>query len=274
MKTKNQKNLLLIALMLVVISGILFYYNEIKIPRIAEQAKESLRFEIDETSMPKGKIWIVSNPMGIAKYTEMTEEIIREYASLVEIPIKYIVDGAIGEMEMIKGYITKDNLRYGQQLLADHLYSDQDWYGEADRLKEFRVTSLVANEVKGGNIVDVLVHYGNGDYDVVVSKIKVRRIIEELGEEGLEKEAGYIIILAVNEAQYRDLTLASQLGNLETRLYLDIEQSPSPLTFNYQKAMELNGLTAGKEKLGIGNINDAEGTGINDNKIIYQRNEN
>lgn len=271
MNRQNQKKILMVVIGLLILSAILFYYHKIKIPRVAMAVETSLREELDVDSMPKESVWVVTKPGGISKYTEITNELMSEYVTLTEMPTQYIVEGTIGEIESIEGMITKFDLSYGQQLLLDQFLTNEDWYGDEERLKEFAVTSLVANEVKAGNIVDVLVHYGDGDYDVVVSKIKVRKIIEHLSkEDDQDQDEGenHTIILSVNERQYRDLTLARELGDLETRLYLDLEQLQSEVTFNYTKALERQSLSILNQK-GSQAIKD----GAKD-QIFYERNRN
>ncbi|GAB6088047.1 CpaB family protein [Alkaliphilus crotonatoxidans] len=263
MNREKQRKLLIAIIGLFFFSGILLYYHQFKIPRVAMAVEASVREELDEDFMPKELVWVVAKPDGIGKYTEITRELFDEHIVQIEMPTKYIVEGAIKETEAIEGMITKYNLSHGQQLIHDQFLTNEDWYGDDERLKEFTVTSLVANEVKSGNIVDVLVHYGNGDYDVVASKMKVRKIIESVNDEFEQDEKDYTIILSVDEGQYRDLTLAQELGNLETRLYHDKEQTQSIKTFDYHKALQ-------QQRMSI--LNQKENHGVTDQPkdlIVY-----
>lgn len=251
MNRQTQKYLIAVGVTLLLLSGVIFYYQKIKIPKVSRAVETSVRAEIDEQAMEKRLVWVVADERGISRYTEMTEEYIAQSLVQKEIPLAYLTEGAITDLNQIKGKITRESLAYGQQLLPNFFMTQENWYGDYDRLKEFPVKSLVADEVKTGNLVDVLVHYGNGDYDVVVPKIKVQRIVyplinEESGENG--EALPYTILLAVEEVDYRDLTLAKELGHLETRLYLDQEQPPSVKTFNYEKALKRSNIPTNQEK--------------------------
>ncbi len=266
MSIKDQKVVIAAILMCLLLAGIFYYYNNIKIPLVKIQIESMLRAEMDESVMPRRWVAVVTAADGISHYTEMTDEILNETITLMEVPIKYSVEGSISDLELIKGMITKYSLSYGQQLLVDQFYTEENWYGEHERLKEFEVASLVADEVKTGNIVDMIVNYGNGDYDVVVPKIKVRKIISNSTEENL-KEKSYTIVLAVDEMQYRNLLMAGQLGELETRLYLDTNQPPSLITFNYQSKIAELRLRTVTEKNKVS-------TNVEDEEINYQTRDN
>jgi len=104
------------------------------------------------------------------------------------------------------------------------------------RLKEYSVFNRVDGNVKAGNLVDIIVDYQNGDYDIVVSKIRVESISSKNNDDLKNKE--YVIVMAVNEVQFRDLFLAEKIGVLKTRLYIDDDQKASDVTFNHIVAME------------------------------------
>ncbi|MCX7921399.1 MAG: SAF domain-containing protein [Clostridia bacterium] len=262
MYLKSQKKLLVWVLVCIVFAVTIFYYNNYKIPQLSKQIETKIRREIDDNAMPKQKVAVVIDSAGISKYTELTEQMINEKIQIVDVPIKYLVKNPANDIDLIIGKIAKEDLRPGEQISLDSLSSDKKWYGEYQRLKEYKVTSIVANEVKTGNIIDIVVAYGNGDYDIVVPKTKVIKLVtppteqqqganqdnsQSQNQEGTQNNTqsnnpgsvndGYTLIMAVDEEQYRDIELAKQLGKLETRLYLEENQQPSKKTFNYAAAL-------------------------------------
>ncbi len=113
--------------------------------------------------------------------------------------------------------------------------------------------------LKTGKYVDIVVKYLNGDYDIVVPKILVDKVVVTKGtSEDPAQQAEALktpeILIAVNEVQYRDLEIAKRLGELSIRMYTSPKQYPALQTFNYNKIVETikNLNNAGEQK-------DAEG---------------
>lgn len=233
MMLRRQKTALLAALICILFAGLIFFYNNIVIPRVSRQVEQTVREKVDVNAMPRKKVVVVSDKNGISKYTVLTDEIANGKLKLVDVPVEFAAEGSAIDIDMVRGKITKEDLRYGEQVSMDSLSVDKKWFGDYDRLKEYEVKSIVAGEVKSGNIVDIAVSYGNGRYDVVVPKVKVRKLIKETDKE--KNEDRYTVIISVDEVMYRDLELAKKLGNLVTRLYLDESQPPSKKTFDYSK---------------------------------------
>ena len=233
MMLRKQKMILFTSLICILFAGLIFLYNNVIIPRMILAKEKAVRAEIDVNAMPRKQVAVVKDKDGITKYTVLTDQIIDQKIELIAIPEKFVVKGAAIDLDMIKEKITKEDLRLGEQIVSDSLSNDKKWFGNYERLKEYEIKSIVADEVKPGNIVDIAVSYGNGKYDVVVPKIKVRKLITVEDKE--KKKNKYTIIIAVDEVMYRDLELAGKLGSLETRLYLDESQPASPKTFDYFK---------------------------------------
>jgi Flp pilus assembly protein CpaB len=247
---RGYKKLLSLAILCGLLAGIMFYYNNVKLPRVEKETEVRLRKVLDLNAMPKTKVAVIIDKNGITKYTELTQKILKEKIKFVEVPTKYIAEGTITDQNYMVGKIAKEDLRYGEQVSLESLSSEKKWFGEFQRLKEYAVSSIVADEVKSGNIIDLLVSYGDGTYDLVVEKLKVIKLITEIdgqinkkavdnstGEMQNVKPSGtykYTLILAVDEEQYRDLELAKTLGKLEARLYLDESQPASKKTFDYK----------------------------------------
>ncbi len=234
---KNQRVIVTGIMICVLFAGVMFYYNNYKIPKMLKQTENGIRAEIDINSMPVQKVVVVVDKVGISKYTELTDEVVSQKLALADIPAKFVVSGAVTSLEAARGKVAKEDLRPGEQIPGDSLSDEKRWYGEYQRLKEYAVASIVADEVKAGNIVDVTVVYGDGSYDVVVPRSKIIKLVAGKGAVDGVKPDTYTIVIAVDENQYRDLELAHRLGKLETRLYIDENQKASKRTFDYSKAL-------------------------------------
>jgi len=228
---KNQKFILIIVVFLLIMAGTIYYFNNVRIPGLTMRLEKDIRAKIDVTAMPKMRIAVVSDKDGIPKYTQLTDEIITSKIKIVDIPTDFVASNAAFDIDMIKNKIAKEDLRFGEQVVLDSLSTEEKWFGDYDRLKEFAVKSIVAEEVKPGNIVDLIVNYRNGTYDVIVPKTKVRKIYKSESKDGTI--SSYTLIFSLDELSYRDVLLASKLGYLETRLYIDESQKASDKTFNY-----------------------------------------
>ncbi len=228
---KNPKFILLIAIFLLVMAGTIYYFNNVRIPALTMKLENDIRAKIDVAAMPKMKIAVVSDKDGIPKYTQLTDEIIAGKVKIIDIPTDFVASNAAFDIDMLKNKIAKEDLRFGEQIVLDSLSTEEKWFGDYDRLKEFAVKSIVAEEVKPGNIVDLIVNYRNGTYDVIVPKTKVRKIYKSESKDGTI--GSYTLIFSLDELSYRDVLLASKLGYLETRLYIDESQKASEKTFNY-----------------------------------------
>ncbi|MCD5410713.1 MAG: hypothetical protein LRZ93_03540 [Clostridiales bacterium] len=236
MRSNKEKALLVIAVAFIIIAALIYYYNNIKIPQIKELVENRVRMEIDVTAMPTKKVLVVKSEKGLAKNTKISLEIIEEHFEVLEIPIKFVARNTTGDIEALLGKVSTQNLSYGQQLIADFFIEHERKYGDSHRLKEYSVFNLVDGNVKAGNLVDIIVDYQNGDYDIVVSKIKIESISNRVIDE--QESKGYVIVMAVDEVQFRDLSLAEKIGVLKTRLYIDDEQKASDVTFDHIVAME------------------------------------
>ncbi|MCG8539742.1 MAG: hypothetical protein MJA82_07345 [Clostridia bacterium] len=242
---KNQ--LIVVALICFISSLLIFYYNHVKIPRIKKEVEAAVRKEVDLDVMEKRYIAVVKGEEIIPKYTALTDEILEKTIELREIPLKFALNNGVEDIELIRGKITQEALRPGEQITYDSVSTQKKWFGDYDRLTEYDFNFIVAGEVKEGNIIDVLVNYDNGDYDVIIPKIKVRKLIENKTSERNGSVGNYTLVVALNEEQQRDAELALKLGYLEARLYIDESQRASPKTFNYDY---------GKEKLNLGRVTE------------------
>lgn len=247
---KSPRWIIYTALFLVMLSAVAFTYNTIILPKAVEDAQNRLKLQIDENSMPKVKAAVITAASPIAKYTVLTDAVIQSSVKIIEMPEKYAAANHIKDIGSMRGKICKEDLRPGEQIVMDSLSSEEKWFSEQQRLKEYTISGIVAGEVKTGNIVDILVNYNNGTYDVVVPKIKVYRMLDAVRNDvqkaeqaqAARQQTQYTLIFAVDEQQYADMELASKLGKLETRLYIDESQPPSVRTFDGTGAKALKQL--------------------------------
>lgn len=252
---------------LLLLTATTFYYGNIKLPKELRDQEERLRQEIDVNAMPVVLTAIVKDPKGIPKYTKLTEKLIEERIEWVEVPEKFALQrGARSNIDLI-GKVAMEDLRQNEQVNKSSLSDEEVWFGRYERIKEYIVKTIVAEEVEEGNLVDLIVNYGDGDYDVVLSKVKVKKLLKgnvmgsdtETRESSLYRDNEYMVTFGVDEIDYRDLIAAEKLANLiaekhetegyfELRLYIDNDQPPSMKTFNYEtKYKKMIGLLDEKE---------------------------
>ncbi|WP_432409470.1 hypothetical protein [Wukongibacter sp. M2B1] len=262
MKRARKNQLLAVAIICFLFTLVIYYYNYIKIPRIQGQVETVIRNEIDLNFMEKRHVAVVKGEEVIPKYTVLTDEIIEKSIEIKEIPITFAIGDGVGDIDLIKGKITQEALRPGQQIAYDSISTEKKWFGDYDRLTEFTFKDIVAGEVREGNIIDVLVNYDNGDYDVIIPKIKVRRLIENKASDNDEADTlSHTLVMSLDEEQQRDAELASKLGYFEARLYLDESQKASLKTFSYDDA---------RKKL---DLEDVSEKGLPSNDLINEQKE-
>jgi hypothetical protein len=267
-KKQKKQYMVIGTIILVAFSIFLFFYENIRIPRVRKNTEALVRQQVDIVAMPKKSVAVVVDPNGIGKYTEFTQEVIDKYIKIVEVPEAYVIGNPVLDLGKLNGKVTQDQLRKGEQIPMDILTDVDTWYGDFDRVKEYNITSTVAGELQSGNVVDLVVSYKNGDYDVVISKKKIKKIIDISKEEeaanqqaqsqpntptqgqattqtvqqntntssGVKTEGLYKIIIDLNEAEYERMELAKFMGALEPRIYLDETQKATPITFDVRKA--------------------------------------
>ncbi|MTI48734.1 SAF domain-containing protein [Sporosalibacterium faouarense] len=248
---KDKKIYFVIILFLMILSATIYFYENIRIPNSTTQTMLEVKKEVDINSMPKTSVAMMIGNKDIDKYTEISKEIIDTQMKLVEVPNDFVPKGAVTDLNMILGKICKEPLRAGEQLVLESFSEDEKWFGEFQRLKEFTIRSTVADTLESGNIIDVLVIYGNGDYDVVFPKVKIKKLSEKKADIETQEDDKVQIVIPVDEIGIRDLVAAEKLGELDVRIYLDESQSTSVKTFDFEKAKEQLKLTDNSDKSNI-----------------------
>lgn len=237
----GQKKLLFLAIILGATGLIMFYYQHFVIPTVIAQTEAKVTLALDENAMPRQRVAVITDTQGVARYSVITEEILQSSITFTEVPKKYVIANPATTASQIQGKISKEDLRYGEQIALDSLSAEVKWFEEYERLKEYHIVGTVADTLQSGNLIDVIVNYENGYYDVVVAKIRVQERVRKAqrDENTVNMNHESIIILAVDEEAYADLLLAQQLGVLETRIYLDESQPASDKTLERAWAIEM-----------------------------------
>lgn len=242
---------LIIIFVLLALAASSFYYQKIGIPR----AEKAVLSQADINFMEKQKVAVVKEGAGISKYTQLSREVVEENIEIKEVPLMFSAKDIVSSKESLINKFAREDFSAGEQIIRSKLAEEARLYRDFDRLKEYCVSNLVADKADKGSLVDLVVNYGTGDYDVLLPK---RRIVDMLSNmEG--KDRTYTMVFEVDEIDYRDLELAQQLGSLEIRLYIDESQPASLKTFDFDSAIN---------KLQIkGNTDKSKNTGDSERKI-------
>lgn len=230
LKQLNINFYLLIVTLLLTLAASGFYYQKYSIPKYISKAKAEVLIQSDISAMPKQSVLVVKEGCVIGTMTQFTPEVLQEKIEVKEIPTIFLIEGAINSTSSVENKYAKYELSAGQQITQNLLSDQKRLFTNYDRLKEFEVTNLVLSRAGKGSLVDLIINYDDGDYDVVLIKKYIVDI--KTNESGKN-----FMVFEVDEIEYRDLQLAQKLGNFEIRLYLDEDQPASAKTFRYEKAI-------------------------------------
>ncbi|HCC06755.1 MAG TPA: hypothetical protein DEP72_01125 [Clostridiales bacterium] len=250
---KDQKVWLVIGISCLIFGIMVAYITKGYLP--AKNKEIEARYAKDYAAV---SVFMIADEAGLYSNTMVTEELFTQKTIVpVLVPTKFIPTDSSGflvytegekadmlqkrtNVELVKGaFVLKKSI--GESTYPDDL--------QYKRRKEYTFKNNVAGEVKTGSMIDVLVNYLTGDYDVVIPKIKVEKVVA--GVDGTAAVAGeattdaistlgqITVILSVDEMQFRDIELAEKMGNLQSRVYEDEEQAPSLQTFKYSEMKNL-----------------------------------
>lgn len=238
-----KRNFFIVLIICIGFAGILYYYENIRIDNELKKQELAIRHEIDINYMDKTLVATVKDDCKIGKYTAFTKEYIDQVIEIKEIPASWVIDNPVMDKAFLVGMVAKEDFSSREQITFDALSDEEIWFGDYSRQKEYFFATNVADKAIKGTIIDVVVSYENGDYDVVIPKTKVLDIIKHIDENGNllpGKEYKYEIVLSIdNEIDYRDMELASLLGLFKARKYFDELQPASEKTFDYEKMLEV-----------------------------------
>lgn len=231
-----------IILLLISLSVLAAVYSFVIIPAVKKNEEEKYKNFLQEQTSDYLPVLIYKDKTILLPGT-LINETMRTKFEILKVPKFCLIDCSTNDFSQIDGMTLRYPVSYGQQIASTMLDSVNPLQNGDERLKEFKIKSLVGETASQGNIVDIIVKYKNGEYDVVVPNIAIYSILNTENIENQNKrsvyykdEKGYYTVLfAVNEVQYKDLEAAAQLGELETRLYVSSGQTPSDKTFDYKR---------------------------------------
>lgn len=220
------------ALFLCLMSLVAAIYTFIVIPNIKEQERQRYDEALKQTEENYIPVMVYEGTTFLPAGTVLDE---KTKALFIQkrMPSFCHSQNALREYSLAEGCVLSYGIAPGQQLTTDILEEPDLFDEESRRIKEFQVSNLVGEQVCTGSLVDVLVKYENGLYDIVVPAIRIYHILtDDTGKEYVRDEAGmYTILIGVTEEEYGDLYAAQQKGILEVRLYPDPEMEASVKTF-------------------------------------------
>lgn len=231
--------------------GTAFYFTNYFVPN-AVDARENLVRE--ELTGNEELISVAFSLKEIDKYTIVDDEFIDQYIVYKEVPSAYVTNETVTSNNVILNNVTLVNIKPGTMLYNQYFMDNEEWFDNSKREVELNVDNIVADQVQPGNLIDVILNYQDGTYDVLLSKIKVNRvispyIIRQVNDMGVveyvtienpaqrNSDRDFIITFNANEEEFRNLTLGKKLGVLETRRYIDESQEPSIVTFDYAQGL-------------------------------------
>lgn len=234
--------------------GTVLLFEVVVIPITSNKVRTETIQQVDLTAQPQTQVPVVKPGVKIAKYTQLTQQIVDQNIVMVPVPVSLAVDNASLDASMLVGRVVKGDLVGNTQISEDMLEDSAAWFGEYDRLSDYTVNNTVGGQVKEGNIVDVIVAYGNGDYDVVAAKKKITNIMPTGAVATTSDTDGGVnlsdkndMVFAVNEQEYANLELAKKVGTLRVRIYMDESQPASKVTFNPANAAKVSAATKEQE---------------------------
>lgn len=207
-------------------------YSFLVIPSVREQEREHYERALEEELQAAIPVLVYTGEKPLLEGTVLTDLLETEFTVLFY-PPSNVRGQVVHNYPSIAGQQLCYTLAPGQAVSQELLQEASFHQPEEGRLKEFTVSNLVGGHVTVGTLVDVLLRYPDGSYDIVVPYTRIYDILPAKdGTEGFAPDREeYSIVLAVDEASYRDLHLAQQLGVLDLRLYQKEEQLPSVKTF-------------------------------------------
>jgi hypothetical protein len=245
---KKRYLIAVIAVCLIIIAIVINTYESGRIPKARAEERIQVENEIDINKKPTKIVAVCIKP--IPRYSELSTELINDSIKFVEIPAHLTINNSVVKREELTGKFTVVDYEEKQQISKLSLVENKEWIQPMQRLKEVEIKGKITKELRNGNIVDLIVNYNNGDYDVVVPKVKIHNIIEDNLTDAAVANTGnkLNILIPVDEGAYRDITLAQKIGDFEVRLYIDSEQEASAKTFNYDRYLEKSNLSVMNSK--------------------------
>ena len=163
----------------------------------------------------------------------VTEAIASHFVT-VQMPSGCVTSDYVSDFEDICGLQLKYAICRGQQVSYQNFKEFLKDAERNERLKEFRISSLVAGQAQPGRFADILLSYPDGSTAVVVPKIQIYDIQRDPETNGAfiqDENECYTAVFAVTDEEYRDLVDAGKEGVLDLRIYIDQTQDASQKTY-------------------------------------------
>ena len=216
--------------LIAVVAGI---YTFIVIPSIKKDMQRNFDLQLSSIENSYRSVLVYCGKTPLLKGSVITEYNKRNF-EIKKIPKEAVTFNAISDFTDILGCEVEYTICKGQQVSYENFTEFLKIDEGNERLKEFKISGLVAEHAQVGSFVDMIVSYETG-YDVVVPKVQLYDIVfdQETNSYKQDKNGMFTVVIAVNEEEYRDLMSASQIGTLDIRVYLNDEQTASEKTFFY-----------------------------------------
>lgn len=263
---RNQGVLLAVAISFLVIAFVFIYVSQFYIPH--QDAKIADTYK--NLYQNRGVFVVVGND-GLQEGTIITEDLFNEGTIEIQnIPTSFIPRRDNQElvyttgseyqeafrdsaMQTILNKVVKSKIEPGSIITFASLGEGNEVVVDSfDKQIQLNVENTVGDNLKTGKYVDIITKYQNGEYDVLASKVMIDSVISTgvapvdpntgtTDANNLNAKTKGIILVSVDDREYRDIELGERLGTLSIRLYKSVDQYASPVTFNYaSKVSEVN----------------------------------
>lgn len=242
---KTQKIIVIALVALIILTGLVVYYEKIRIPKLVISNGEMIRAEVDVDSWKSQKVIVVKGNKD--RYTTINDGDI----AYMDIPLVYLNDNVILDKNDVVGKVFNMNVNNNQIIYTSMIENMQDISQEGDRECEIRVKYIVGDKVDKGSLIDLILVKPNS-YDVVISKVRVNEVINPYeqvikNEDGTEEvvttnaaardyNKEYLLIVNLSEVEFARMKASRNEGYYEARKYINEDQEASIVT--YGQAMQ------------------------------------
>lgn len=207
-------------------------YTFIVIPSVRSEEKRVYESKLSDQAGGYINVLTYNGDTPLLSSTVITESL-EDYFGTVQMPVSCASAEYVSEFEDILGLQLEYTICTGQQVSFQNFRKFVSAANGDEKLKEFRISSLVAGQAVPGRFVDILIRYPDGSCAVVVPKIQIYDIQQIISVQYQENaQDGYTAVFAVTDEEYNDITDACREGVLDIRIYLNEAQKPSVKTYS------------------------------------------
>ena len=208
-------------------------YTFLVIPSVRKEEKEIYEEMLAAETQGYVTVLTYNGDTPLLSDTIVTEAIASHFVT-VQMPSGCVTSDYVSDFEDICGLQLKYAICRGQQVSYQNFKEFLKDAEGNERLKEFRISSLVAGQAQPGRFADILLSYPDGSTAVVVPKIQIYDIQRDPETNGAfiqDENECYTAVFAVTDEEYRDLVDAGKEGVLDLRIYIDQTQDASQKTY-------------------------------------------